>query len=137
MPGHDAEPGRLRHEAAPGVEHVAPGRLRRLRAEPEERQRRFQQHRIGEGDRRLDEQRGEILGRISRKMMRACAHADGARGLDILLAQHHLGRGARQPREAGDEDDADGDHRVQDRGAEARHQHHGEQDRRERRTAAP
>ena len=37
--GNDAEPGRLRHEAASGIEHVAPGRIRRLRAEAEEAQR--------------------------------------------------------------------------------------------------
>src|SRR5882724_1871826 len=41
---HDAEPGILGHEAAAGAEHVAPGRLRRLSAEAEEAQRRFEQH---------------------------------------------------------------------------------------------
>ena len=69
---HDAEPRRLRHEAAAGVQHVAPGGLRRLRAEAEEAQRRFEQHGIGEGDGRLDQQRRRRRWAGSRA--RGCAH---------------------------------------------------------------
>ena len=121
MPGTMLSQGAWRHEAAPGIEHVAPGGLRRLRAQAEEAQRQFQQHRIGEGDGRLDQQRRHHIRQDLADHDAPVAHADGARRIDILLAQHVVGRRPRQPRKPGNEDDADREHGVEDAGAEARH----------------
>ncbi len=131
MPGTMLEPGRLGHEAASGVEHVAPGGLRRLRAQAEEAQRRFQQHRVGERHSRLDQERRHHVGQDLAHHDAPVAHPDGAGGVDILLAQHVVGRRARQPRESRNEDDADREHGVEDAGAQARQQDDRQQDRRE------
>src|SRR5207237_5813806 len=55
--GPEHDPRRLLQVAAPRVDHAAPGRLRRLDTEAEERQRGFREDREGDAERRLHDDR--------------------------------------------------------------------------------
>src|SRR6476619_7799656 len=82
---NDAQPGRLRHEAASGVEHIAPGRFGWLGAKTKEAQRGFQQDRICESDGRLHEQRRDDIRQQLANDDAGMTHADAASRLDVLL----------------------------------------------------
>ncbi|KMS64599.1 hypothetical protein BVRB_018640, partial [Beta vulgaris subsp. vulgaris] len=101
-------------------QHGAPFRSRRLGAEAEEAERRRIQHRRGDAEGRLHDQRRQAVRQhgLEHEPERTGGHA---RGDDIVLGElaHH--RGAGEPRIMRDVGDGNRDHRIGQPGAEQHH----------------
>ena len=130
-PGERRVPGRLAEQVPPEGEHGAPGGIRRLDPEPEERERGLDEDRVGHGERALDDQRREAVGQDDAGRDVDAASPQRPRGLDELLLADRQGVGARDAGEGRDEHDSDRHHGVLERWPEDGHQRDGQQDRRE------
>ena len=115
---HDREAGEDRQPRADvdigsrGAQHAAPGSLRRLRAEPEEAERRLGQDRDRQVDGDEHEQRRPDVGDHVTQHDPQAARSERPRRLGVRIA-HHLEHGAPDdPRERRQDHDPDRDHRV-------------------------
>jgi hypothetical protein len=123
------EQRRLEHLRLCLVQHAAPARPRRLRAEAEVAQGRLGQDGDGELRRRLhDQDAGDVRQHVLERDAKAPLAA-GACGKHEIARPDGVGRGAGDAREHRDVEDADGDDRDDEPGAVERGQH----DRREQR----
>ncbi len=111
-PGKIDSHGRDVDVGSRGAQHAAPRGLRRLRAEPEEAERRLGQDRDRQVDRDEHEQRrADVRDHVAHHDPPA-ARSERAGRLGVRIA-HHLEHGAaHDPREGGQDHDPDRDHRV-------------------------
>jgi hypothetical protein len=122
---------RLEHQRLRLAEHAAPGRLGRLRAQAQVRQRGLGQDGNGKADGGLHDQHRGNVGQHMLHRDAEAAFAGRPRGQHELARPDGVGRRAGDARKGGDVVDADGDDGVHNAGAEHGGHHDGRQDGRE------
>ena len=115
---HGDEDGQTRHDHVRGVDlerldrlgqHLAPGRRRRLHADPEEGERGLVQDVGGDGQRGVDEHRRSQVGQQLAEQDPGVAGAQTARGLDELLLAERDDLAADDTTDVGPAEEADDD----------------------------